>query len=464
MKGEQKIMRLAMDSAYRPTRLSRIASIVCATVVLLMSSGCAGWSSLGDSRGSLLGQFWNRSSQPVETPGYDLYAESMAARAAASKAASPSGGTSKPSQEPKEKTKQGTANPSAERDEIPASSLSMARGRNTGRSADTSLRVTLGRPESLPTLRDAGAPGGPALAMGAKTSWHRPGDGEPRGGQGAYQAPQKAMTRDAVARGDQETPKRTAGRKPAPASPEDTLRAVMGKARSRLEAMSTYQVKITRVERVGGQLQPEEEALLSIRRNPRAVRLEWADGPSKGREVIYSSAVNDRMMYVNMGNSALPISRMSIPVDSPLALRNSRHPITEAGFDTIFENLAAHEKPQTATSPGTGKLEYKGIKQPKGADQACHLLERVSPQGETWQVYLDTKTLMPAMVVAFRSSGGELIERYTYKNLKANPSELADLAAFDPDKRWGESKSWLSRLARTAATPGDAGAGQTTTR
>jgi hypothetical protein len=228
--------------------------------------------------------------------------------------------------------------------------------------------------------------------------------------------------------------------------------------------MSTYQVKITRVERVGGQPQAEEEALLSIRRNPKAVRLEWVDGPSKGREVIYSSAVNDRMMYVNMGNSALPISRMSIPVDSPLALRNSRHPITEAGFDTIFQNLAARETPETATSPGTGKLEYKGIKQPKGADQVCHLLERASPRGDTWQVYLDTKTLMPSVVVAFRSSGGELIERYTYKNLKSNLSELADVAAFDPDKRWGESKSWLSRLARTAATPAEAAGGQTTTR
>jgi hypothetical protein len=169
-------------------------------------------------------------------------------------------------------------------------------------------------------------------------------------------------------------------------------------------------------------------------------------------------------MYVNMGNSALPISRMSIAVDSPLALRNSRHPITEAGFDTIFENLASRETPEPVTSTGTGKLEYKGIKRPKGADQDCHLLERVSPRGETWQVYLDIKTLMPAVVVAFRSSGGELIERYTYKNLKANLSELTDVAAFDPDKRWGESKSWLSRLARTAATPVEAGGAQTTTR
>jgi hypothetical protein len=466
MKGEQEIMRLAMDSAYWPTRRFKIATFACATAVWLMSSGCAGWSSMGETRGSLLGQFWNRPSTPVETPGYDLYAESMAARAPAAKPASSPGGATIPDQTPKDKTKQGAASPSAGNDEKPASTLSMARGRGTGRSADTSLRVTLGRPETLPTLKDLGTPGGPALAMGAKTNWHRPDeDREPRTDQVAYRAPERTTHgAGAHGEGEAEKPNSAAGRKPASASSEDTLRALMAKAKSRLEAMSTYQVKITRVERVGGQLQAEEEALLSIRRNPRAVRLEWVDGPSKGREVIYSSAVNDRMMYVNMGNSALPISRMSIPVDSPLALRNSRHPITEAGFDTIFQNLAARETPQTATSPGTGKLEYKGIKQPKGADQDCHLLERVSPQGETWQVYLDTKTLMPAVVVAFRSSGGELIERYTYKNLKANLSVLADVAAFDPDKRWGESRSWLSRLARTAATPAEAGGSQTTTR
>lgn len=463
MKGEQEIMRLAMDSAYWPMRRIRRATCVCAIVVWLMSSGCAGWSSLGESRTSMLGHFWNRSSTVDETPGYDLYAESMAARNPSAKAASPPGGTTTPGQTPKDKTKQDAAGSNAETAEQPASSLSMARGRNTGRSADTSLRVTLGRPETLPTLKDVGDVGGPALAMEAKTSWHRPGDGESGADQVSYRAPEK-IARGAAARGEPEKPNLSAGRKPRPVSSEETLRAVMAKAKSRLEAMSTYQVKITRVERVGGQLQAEEQALLSIRRNPRAVRLEWPDGPSKGREVIYSSAVNDRTMYVNMGNSALPISRMSIPVDSPLALRNSRHPITEAGFDTIFQNLAAHETPQTATSPGTGKLEYKGVMQPKGADNACHLLERVSPRGETWQVYLDTKTLMPAVVVAFRSSGGELIERYTYKNLKANPSELADLAAFDPDKRWGESKSWLSRLARTAPTPAEAGGGQTTTR
>src|SRR4051794_32928554 len=157
MKGEQEIMRLAMDSAYWTTRLFKTAAFVCAMVVWLMSNGCAGWSSLGESRGGLLGHYWNRSSTPVETPGYDLYAESMAARTSPAKAASPSGGATTPGQTPKDKTKAATSSPTADRDEKPASGLSMTRGRNSGRSVDTSLRVTLGRPEGLPTLKDVGA-------------------------------------------------------------------------------------------------------------------------------------------------------------------------------------------------------------------------------------------------------------------------------------------------------------------
>jgi hypothetical protein len=222
-------------------------------------------------------------------------------------------------------------------------------------------------------------------------------------------------------------------------------------------------VNITRVERVGGQLQAEEDVLLSIRRNPRAVRLEWTSGQSKGREVIYSSALNDRTMYVNMANSSLPIPRMSIPVDSPLALRNSRHPITEAGFDTIIDNLVKYAEPKSARAT-EGRLVYKGIERPKGLSEPCHLLERVSPRGETWQVYLETQTLMPAVVLAFQSESGEVIERYTYRNLKHNPAELASAEAFDPNKRWGQSGGLLSRLARATGAPAGASSGSTTTR
>ena len=135
-------------------------------------------------------------------------------------------------------------------------------------------------------------------------------------------------------------------------------KAILSRAEAKLDALQTYQMRVSRLERVNGQLQPEEEILLSIRREPKAVRLEWASGPSKGREVIYSSALDPRMIFVHMPTTAIPLPVMKIPVDSPLVMRNSRHAITEAGLDTIVENLRKSERggDKSRVQPGRAQL------------------------------------------------------------------------------------------------------------
>ena len=121
-----------------------------------------------------------------------------------------------------------------------------------------------------------------------------------------------------------------------------------------------------------------KRSLLSIRRDPKAVRLEWASGPSKGREVIYSSALDPRMIFVHMPSTAIPLPVMRIPVDSPLVMRNSRHAITEAGLDTIVENLRKSEQGGDATSTHKGVLSYKGTEKATGLDRTCHHFVRVT--------------------------------------------------------------------------------------
>ena len=78
---------------------------------------------------------------------------------------------------------------------------------------------------------------------------------------------------------------------------------------------------------------------MSVRQKPAAVRLEWPEGPHKGREVIYSYDPDGGSMSVNMADSLLPMPRVTMRPDSPMALRKSRHPITEAGFETIVAQL-----------------------------------------------------------------------------------------------------------------------------
>ena len=240
-------------------------------------------------------------------------------------------------------------------------------------------------------------------------------------------------------------------------APQTDWKAILSRAEDRLESMATYQAKVSRIERVNGHLQPEEEFLLSIRREPRAVRLEWSSGPSKGREVIYSSELDPRTLFVHMPSTPISLPVMKIAVDSPMVTRNSRHSITEAGLDTIIDNLRKAERDGDTKSSKSGVLSYDGKKKPAGLDRVCHQFVRRTSSGEIWNVYLDERTLMPCMVVA-EDSHGQLIERYVYREIRDNPTELAAAGAFEPDKRWGESKGLLSRFARAASgsdLPGD---------
>jgi hypothetical protein len=237
-----------------------------------------------------------------------------------------------------------------------------------------------------------------------------------------------------------------------PSPPSDgglsEIRRIVDQARSRLASIQTYQVRMTRQERVGEDLQPAEDVLLSVRREPRAVRLEWPEGPNQGREVIYAAGANGGLMHIKMPNALVP--RLSMPPDSPLALRNSRHPITEAGLDAVVEKLDATVRAHESGDLRADRLSYEGIKKPLPDGPSCHTLVRVTAEGETWVVSLDSQTLLPFLVQATRADG-QLLERYVFRDPTTNPPELASASAFDPDGRWGASKGLLSRLARSAA-------------
>ncbi len=210
--------------------------------------------------------------------------------------------------------------------------------------------------------------------------------------------------------------------------------------------MKNYQVHLTRQERVGGKLFPVEQVVLSIRRSPKAVRIEWPDGPNQGREALYSAEGGDGMLHMNMPGAL--VSRPVLPPDSPLVMSNSRHPITEAGLDAILEYVELGLK---SKRPGRARRPVwsAGLERPADLTQACHKIERAAPDGEIWVVYLDPKTKLPAMVQA-NAANGNLLERYVFADLKTDVPELVAATAFDPDSRWGPSRGLLGRLARSS--------------
>jgi hypothetical protein len=226
--------------------------------------------------------------------------------------------------------------------------------------------------------------------------------------------------------------------------------AILAEAEAALGALKTYKLKLSRIERVGGKLQPEENLSLSIRTEPKAVRLEWPDGPNKGREVIYSSLLDSKMLFVHMANSALPLPAMKIPIDSPLVMKNSRHSITEAGLETVVQHLRLAERHEAIESQRPDELQYKGLAKPPGLDRACNEFVIRAASGDVWTIDLDPRTHLPCLVTC-KDKRGELIEQNVYRDLTADPPDLALADAFEPNKRWAtDSNGLLSRLARAA--------------
>jgi hypothetical protein len=234
-----------------------------------------------------------------------------------------------------------------------------------------------------------------------------------------------------------------------PTLPSVTADRLVTEARSALDRIASYRVLMHRQERVNGTLQPEEDVVLAVRREPRSVRLSWPNGPHKGREVLYRADEPGGLMHVNMADSALPIPRLSIPPDSPMVMKNSRHPITEAGFDSLIQGL---EGPQGA--PAGSKLSYIGLETPAPLDHPHHGLVRTGPSGEVSRIYLDPKTYLP-MLFAVDGPDGELLERYVFRDVVVNPPDLAAANAFDPNARWGPPRGLFGRIAGGPDRPAD---------
>ncbi len=231
----------------------------------------------------------------------------------------------------------------------------------------------------------------------------------------------------------------------APATParEKTTTRIVSEARAALNAMTTYQVALKRRERVNGTLLPPEDLLMSIRRSPKAARLTWVDGPHQGREVLYRADEPGGLMHVNMADSKLPLPRLSIAPDSPMVMRNSRHPITEAGLDPIVASMEQADK--------SGTLTDLSLQTPAPLDHPHQGIEQRTEAGDVWRAYFDPASHLLALVEC-RAGNGDLLESYLFQNIQPDPPELATAAAFDPEARWGAPRGLFNRASARSTT------------
>ncbi len=230
----------------------------------------------------------------------------------------------------------------------------------------------------------------------------------------------------------------------SPATPEVTkasnsavaeLATILEKTRRTFAATSNYRVDVALQERMNGRLLPQDKFTLYKRRQPLAVRMEWTEGKDVGREVIFSPSETKGMIQIRMPKGLIP--RISMSPDSPLVRSKSRHPIDEAGADSVVERLLATLQKFESGNPQAGRLSVESVDDPQLGP--IRRVTHYTVEREIWVVDMDDSTGLPLTIHATDESG-ELLEHYEFRGYQLNLPELLTAEAFDHNARWGNAK------------------------
>lgn len=206
-----------------------------------------------------------------------------------------------------------------------------------------------------------------------------------------------------------------------------------------IEKIKDYSATLVKRERVGGKLGEYEHIFLKIRHQPFSVYMYFL-GPEerRGQEVIYVHNRNDNMIIAHgTGVQRTMFGTVSLKPTGPVAMKGQRYPITEIGILNMVRRLIEVGEKDLQY----GECEVKFFEGAKINDRSCTCIQVVHPVPRrnflfhVARIFVDDELNLPIRYESYdwpKQPGGEpeLIEEYTYLNLKLN-NGFTDLD-FDP--------------------------------
>ena len=175
------------------------------------------------------------------------------------------------------------------------------------------------------------------------------------------------------------------------------------------------------------------------------VEVSIGQGKEAGREVIFSPVYTNGMIQIRMPKGLIP--RISMSPESPLVRSKSRHPISEAGADSVVDRLRSTLDLHKENRPDAGQLEVTTVVEPVVGQ--VDRIKHVTSTGETWVVDMDSSTGLPLTIHA-TDPNGQLLEHYEFRKYELNRPDLMTADAFDPNARWGQA-SLFGKIARSGS-------------
>lgn len=216
---------------------------------------------------------------------------------------------------------------------------------------------------------------------------------------------------------------------PAGARPLDEPLRLLGRARQAFASVRDYSCTMIKQERLNGALSPVHVVSVMIRNEPFSVNMRWHQPRScAGQEVCYVAGKNNGMMRAKGSGLLATVGFISLDPNDARAKKTSNHAITEAGLGNLmrrFEERWTQEHKHDRVNVKVGEYEYN--------KRRCYRVETTyakkiaDAQYYRGVVYFDKELALPIRVELYdwpRAGGaptGDLIETYSYVNLKLNP-------------------------------------------
>lgn len=193
--------------------------------------------------------------------------------------------------------------------------------------------------------------------------------------------------------------------------------------------VNMYSYRMTKQERVRGELLPEQTVDVYVREAPFAVRLHYVKGPGTGRKLIFNPSVRAAEFRVREAGLLSVAGAIWLNVDSSFAKSDSNHTVREAGIGPLIGRLVRDT--DRAKSLGGFPMVPEGWND-KGEYCASYLSPPTNPPFDyaKTRICTDLQSGVPMKVEGYGLKG-ELLEKWHFSDFKPDswPTEF-----FDPEK------------------------------
>lgn len=198
-------------------------------------------------------------------------------------------------------------------------------------------------------------------------------------------------------------------------------------SRESLKDVKDFQCRFAKRDLVNGKVHAHTMQV-KFREEPMSVYLRF-EKPSPGREVIYVEGQNNGNLLVHEPGLLGLVGTVTLKPDSPRAMSEGRHPITEFGLRNLVEGTIAQWEAEAQFAASETKVKF--YPKAKLGNAECQVIETWHPIPRQQfpfyltRLYIDNKTQFPVRLEQYGyphqpNEAPPLIEEYTFYQIQVN--------------------------------------------